>query len=52
MAFKISATTFVVSLLIGLFFGSFINWPGLASLVAVCMMGYFILTALEEKKDK
>lgn len=51
MAFKISATTFVVSLLIGLFFGSFINWPGLASLVAVCVMGYFILSALEDKKD-
>ena len=52
MAFKISATTFVVSLLIGWFLGSLFNWPGLASLVAVCMMGYFILTALEEKKDK
>lgn len=51
MAFKLSVITFVVSILIGGVLGALLNWPGLASLVAVCVMGYFILSALEDKKD-
>ena len=43
MAFKLSVITFVVSLLIGGVLGALLNWPGLASLVAVCCLVSYLV---------
>lgn len=49
---KAAIITFIIAILADMIFISLLNWPGIGAIVAICIMGAFILYEIRRPGDK